>query len=44
MVVYTFTDGTTYTEPVEPPAEQYIDSAAVMVPGGIALSRGNSVA
>ena len=43
VVVYTFTDGTTYMEPVEPPSEQYIDSAAVMVPGGIALSRGKGL-
>ena len=44
VVVYTFTDGTTYMEPVEPPSEQYINSAAVMVPGGIALSRGKGLA
>ena len=44
MVVYTFTDGTTSMEPVEPPSEQYINSAAVMVPGGIALSRGKGLA
>jgi hypothetical protein len=44
VVVYTFTDGTTYMEPVEPPSEHYINSAAVMVPGGIALSRGKGLA
>ena len=44
VVVYTFTDGTTYMEPVEPPSEQYINSAAVIVPGGIALSRGKGLA
>ncbi|MEI8366946.1 MAG: hypothetical protein WCJ31_00820 [Planctomycetia bacterium] len=43
VVVYTFTDGTTYMEPVEPPSEQYINSAAVMVPGGVALSRGKGL-
>ena len=43
VVVYTFTDGTTYMEPVEPPSEQYIDSAAFKVPGGIALSRGKGL-
>ena len=30
-------------EPVEPPSEQYIDSAAAMIPGAIALSRGKGV-
>ena len=40
VVVYTFTDGTTYMEPLEPPSEQYIDSATAIIPGGIALSRG----
>jgi hypothetical protein len=40
VVVYTFADGSRYLEPVEPPSEQYIDSAAAMIPGGIALKSG----
>ena len=43
VIVYTFADGSSYMEPVEPPSEQYIDSAAAMIPGGIALSRGKGV-
>jgi guanyl-specific ribonuclease Sa len=44
VIVYTFADGSSYMEPVEPPSEQHINSAAVMVPGGIALSRGKGLA
>jgi guanyl-specific ribonuclease Sa len=40
VIVYTFADGKSYMEPVEPPSEQYIDSAAAMIPGGIALRSG----
>ena len=43
VIRYTFADGTQYLEPVEPPSEQYINSAAVMVPGGVALSRGKGL-
>ena len=43
VIRYTFADGSSYMEPVEPPSEQYINSAAVMVPGGIALSRGKGL-
>ena len=40
VIKYTFADGTQYLQPVEPPSEQYIDSAAAMIPGGIALKSG----
>jgi hypothetical protein len=40
VIVYTFADGKSYMEPVEPPSEQYIDSAAAMLPGAIALRGG----
>ena len=43
VIRYTFADGTQYLEPVEPLSEQYINSAAVTVPGGIALSRGKGL-
>ena len=43
VIRYTFADGSSYMEPVEPPSEQYIDSAAAMIPGGIALKSGKGV-
>ena len=40
VLAYTFADGTSYMEPVEPPSEQYINSAAAVLPGAIALRGG----
>jgi len=44
VIRYTFANGITYMEPVEPPSEQYIDSIVAMAPGGIALRSGKGVA
>jgi len=44
VVAYSFVNGITYMELVEPPAEQYINSTMAVIPGGIALSRGKGLA
>ena len=44
VIVYTFADGSRYMEPVEPPSEQYIDSAEMMLPAVGVLNSGKAPA
>ena len=44
VLMYTFADGTSYMEPVEPPSEQYIDSAAAVLAAASVFRGGRALA
>jgi hypothetical protein len=44
VLIYSFADGTRYMEPVEPPSEQYIDSAAAVLAAAGVFRGGRALA